>query len=87
MDFQARNSKAINTHLHISLMALNSLKIEDGLIKKSFEKSVISIAFWKRIKYNEHYMEAIFRKLEIEKDTEKYNQIFGELRNYGAIAA
>ena len=32
-------------------------------------------------------MEAIFHKLEIEKDTEKYNQIFDELRNYGAIAA
>tara|TARA_B110000116_G_C16306683_1_gene346230 strand:- start:19 stop:450 length:432 start_codon:yes stop_codon:yes gene_type:complete len=87
MDAQARNSKAINAHLNISLMALNSLKIEDALIKKSFEKSVISIASWKRIKYNEHYMQAIFRKLEIEKDTEKCNRIFDELRNYGAIAA
>ena len=35
----------------------------------------------------EHYMETIFRKLEIEKDTEKYHQIFDELRNYGTIAA
>jgi hypothetical protein len=56
-------------------------------IKHTLEKSVISIASWKRIKYNEHYMEAIFRKLGIEKDTEKYNQIFDELRNYGVIAA
>ena len=87
MDSQARNSKAINSHLNISLMALNCLKIEDALSKNSFEKSVISIASWKRVKYNEHYMEAIFRKLEIEKDTEKYHQIFDELRNYGAIAA
>ena len=87
IDSQARNSKAINTHLNISLMALNSLKIEDALIKKSFDKSVISIASWKRIKYNEHYMEAIFRKLKIDKDHEKHHQIFDELRNYGAIAA
>ena len=86
MNSQARNSKVINTHLNlISSMALTSLTIEDASIKKSFEKSVIPMASWKRIKYDEHYMEAIVRKLEIEKDTEKYNQIFDESRNYWAI--
>ena len=41
VDNQARNSKAINSHLNISLMALNTLKIEDAFSKNSFKKSVI----------------------------------------------
>ena len=87
MDSQTRKSKAINSHLNISLMALNTLKIEDALSKKSFKKSVISIASWKRIKFNENYMESIFSKLEIDRNDEKYNKIFDEFRYYGAIAA
>ena len=87
MDNQARNSKAINSHLNISLMVLNTLKIKDALSKNSLKQSVISIASWKRIKFNENYMEAIFSKLEIDRDDEKYNKIFDELRYYGAIAA
>ena len=31
-------------------------------------------------------MESIFSKLEIDRDDEKYNKIFDELRYYGAIA-
>ena len=63
-----------------------SLNVYDGGSMMITHKPLNTYS-WKRIKYNEHYMEAIFRKLEIEKDTEKYNQIFDELRNYGAIAA
>ena len=33
------------------------------------------------------YMEAIFRKLEIDRDDEKYKKKFDELRYYAAIAA
>ena len=87
MDSQSRNSKAINSHLNISLMALNTLKIEGVLSKNLLKKSVISTASWKRIKSNESYMEFIFSKLETDRDDEKYNKIFDELRYYGFVAA
>jgi hypothetical protein len=86
-DCQARNSKAINSHLNLSLLALNAIKIEDALHKNAFSKSVISMASWKRIKFNERYIEWLFYKLKIQKDDEKYHELFDDLRTYGVIAA
>lgn len=87
MDCQARKSSAINTHLNMSITALNVLKIEDCLAKKSFSKSVISIASWKCMKFNKHYLSGILSMLEIGKDDDKYSLAYDTFSNYGAIAA
>ena len=87
MDSQSRKSCAINTHLNISIAALNVLKIEDCLAKESFSQSVISIASWKCIKFNKHYLSGILSMLEISKDDDKYIAVYDKFSNYGAIAA
>jgi hypothetical protein len=87
MDCQARKSSAINTHLNMSITALNVLKIEDCLAKESFSKSVISIASWKCIKFNKHYLSGILSMLEISKDDDKYVSVYDAFSNYGVIAA
>ena len=87
MDSQARSSQAINTHLNISATTLNALKIEDCFTKNSFSESTISIATWKCIKFNKHYISGILSMLEISKDDEKYDAVYREYSDYGAIAA
>lgn len=87
MDCQSRNSKAINTHMNLAMAALNCLKMEDSFKKGSFKKSVISIASWKCIKFNKHYIKSILSKLEIGKDDNKYKELYDEFSNYGVIAA
>ena len=87
MDCQARKSSAINTHLNISITALNVLKIEDCFAKESFLQSVISIASWKCIKFNKHYLSGVLSMLEISKDDDKYIALYDKFSNYGAIAA
>jgi len=86
MDCQARKSSAINTHLNMSIAALNVLKIEDCLAKESFSKSVISIASWKCIKFNKHYLSGVLSMLEIGKNDNKYSLVYDTFSNYGAIA-
>ena len=87
MDCQSRKSSAINTHLNMSITALNALKIEDCLTKNSFSQSVISIASWKCIKFNKHYLSRILSMLEISKDDDKYIAVYDKFSNYGVIAA
>jgi len=87
MDCQARKSCAINTHLNMSITALNVLKIEDCIAKKSFSQSVISIASWKCVKFNKHYLSGILSMLEISKDDDKYIAVYDAFSDYGAIAA
>ena len=87
MDCQARKSSATNTHLNMSITALNVLKIEDCIAKESFSKSVISIASWKCIKFNKHYLSGILSMLEISKDDDKYIAVYDAFSNYGVIAA
>ena len=87
VDCQSRKSDAINTHLNISIAALNILKIEDCITKGNFSQSVISISSWKCIKFNKHYISGILNMLEIDKDDEKYRAVYERFSNYGAVAA
>ena len=87
LDCQSRKSDAINTHLNISITALNVLKIEDCLTKGNFSQSVISISSWKCIKFNKHYISNILSMLDIGEDDEKYMAVYEKFSNYGAVAA
>ncbi|MBM7074714.1 transposase, partial [Shewanella sp. 202IG2-18] len=87
LDCQARNKEAIHTHINASLAALNVLKFEDALSKESHGETVISIASWKRRKFNQHLMKIILSKLDIDPSDEKVSQVVSEFEEYGAIAA
>jgi hypothetical protein len=87
MDCQARNKKSIQTHINGSLSALNLLKIEDRRQKKTDQETVISIASWKRKKFNQHLMLRLFERLGLSKDCEKTARVYEEFSDYGAIAA
>lgn len=87
MDCQSRSKDAIYTHINASFSVLNLLKLEDLTEKNTSEETVISIASWKRRKFNEHLMERIFQKLGLSLTDEKVMDTYNELSSYGAIAA
>jgi hypothetical protein len=84
---QARKNQAINNHVNASLTALNLLKIEDRQCKQTENASVISIASWKRKKFNQHLMIRLFNKLELDLNCQKVITVFRQFSDYGAIAA
>jgi hypothetical protein len=85
MDCQARSTKAIQTHVNASLTALNLLKLEDRKNKKIVEPSVISIASWKRKKFNQHLMQRLFLMLDLSLSCKKVRIVFDEFSKYGEI--
>ena len=84
---QSRKNQAINTHVNASLTALNVLKIEDRHCKQTDNASVISIASWKRKKFNQHLMIRLFDKLELDLTCQKVMTVFRQFSDYGTIAA
>jgi len=87
MDCQARCKTAIHTHINASLTALNLLKLEDRRNKKTTEESVISIASWRRRKFNQNLMTTLFDLLGLSRDCDKVAKVYDTLSGYGAIAA
>jgi Fe-S cluster biosynthesis and repair protein YggX len=86
-DCQARCAKAIKTHINASMTALNLLKLEDQKQKETEQPTVISIASWKRKKFNEHFMKKLFSKLDLDPTCKKVTDAYEAFRDYGAIAA
>ncbi|MCO1336951.1 hypothetical protein MO867_21725, partial [Microbulbifer sp. OS29] len=66
---------------------LNLLKIEDRNAKQTDEATVISIASWKRRKFNQHLMDRLFDELDLDQGCEKVARIYEPYSDYGAIAA
>ena len=87
MDCQARSKEAIHTHVNASLTTLNLLKLEDRRQKQTTDETVISIASWRRKKFNQNLMEKLFEGLDLDRDCEKVVLIYDQLSDYGAIAA
>ena len=87
MDCQSRKKEAINTHLNASLSALNLLKLEDRREKNTEEQTVISMASWKRRKFNEHLMNRVFERLGLSLNEKKVMDTYEQLSLYGVIAA
>src|SRR5690606_24543106 len=63
MNCQSTKKEAIHTQVNASLTALNLLKVEDRTEKQSADQNVISIASWKRCKFNQHFMEKVSDEL------------------------
>ena len=86
---QARRSISIENHLNQSIWALNLLKAEDQLQGSERSPKVISIASWKRRKYNQHLAQKIFSMFEFSLDHKKKNssnlRTYRELRGYSRV--
>lgn len=87
VDCQSCRKEAIHTHLNASLLALNLMKFEDRRQQLSSSNNVISIASWKRRKFNQNFMENLFCKLGLSPTCEKIRSIYTEFSEYGTIAA
>ena len=86
-DCQARHKDAIHTHINASLTALNWMKLEDRRKQGSNGNNVISIATWKRRKFNQNLMTNIFDKLGLSPTCKKIAEVYRTYSDYGAIAA
>ncbi|BCD99211.1 transposase [Marinagarivorans cellulosilyticus] len=84
---QSRRSEAINNQVNASLTALNLLKFEDRDKKQTAEKTVISIASWKRRKSNQHLLSRVFERLGVNLKSIKVCNVYDELSDYGLIAS
>tara|TARA_B100001059_G_scaffold226471_1_gene254866 strand:+ start:129 stop:1325 length:1197 start_codon:yes stop_codon:yes gene_type:complete len=84
-DCQSTNSKSIHSHLNASFTALNLIKLEDRITSGVDTQKVISIASWKRLKFNQHYMKLLFCHLGLELKQQKILYTFNKFSNYGAI--
>ncbi|MCL1127230.1 hypothetical protein [Shewanella surugensis] len=49
--------------------------------------NVISIASWKRRKFNQHIMDRLFDELGLDLNNEKVATIYEQFSDYGVIAA
>lgn len=86
-DCQSRSKDAIHTHINASLTALNLLKLTDAMEKDTTGQTVISIATWKRRKYNELLLLRVFDELGLSLSDQKNMDTYRRLSSYGAIAA
>lgn len=86
-DCQARLEQSINTHINASLTALNWMKFEDRRKQGADAINVISIASWKRRKFNQNLMQNIFDKLGLSSTCQKIAAVYKAYSDYGAIAA
>lgn len=84
---QSPQKEAIHMQVNASLTALNLLKMEDRQEKQTDEATVISIASWKRRKFNRHFMNKLFGELGLDVTSEKVAMIYEQYSHYGAIAS
>ncbi len=85
-DCQSTNSKSIHMHLNASFTALNLIKLEDRMTSGIETQKIISIASWKRLKFNQRYMKLLFCHLGLELKAEKILCVFNKCSNYGVIS-
>ena len=86
-DCQSCRKEAIHTQINASCSALNLLKLEDRKSKGSKRQTIISIASWKRLKFNQHLMCRVFEGLGLPLNDEKVLDTYDQLSSYGTIAA
>ena len=87
MDCQSCKKESTHTQINASFSSINVLKLEDLKVKNTDGETVISIATWKRRKFNQHLMCRVFDKLGLPLSNEKVMDAYQQLSSYGAIAA
>jgi hypothetical protein len=85
-DCQARDQQALHYHFNAALSTVNVAKLEFQRARAA-ERKVFSLSSFKQRAYNEHFLEMIISKLEIESSVIKNHPQYEFLRNYAAIAA
>ena len=86
-DCQSLKSEAIEFQLNASMTALNLIKCEDRLSCEHNEEKVISIASYKRFKYNQNFLCSITDALGINQSCEKIRDTLKTLCRFRCIAA
>ena len=69
---QSPRKDAIHTHMNASLIALTLLKLEDRSEKQVDTETVISMASWKRKKFNQHLMIRLFDELGLSNTSDSF---------------
>lgn len=87
MDCQSTKKEAIGTQINASITSLNIMKFEDRRCKGTNDKTVISIASWKRKKMNRHLIGKVLCSLGISQTCKKAMDVYENLSDYGTIAA
>ncbi len=83
-DGQMRSASGLDFHFNSSLSALNTIYAQEQAQRC---QGVLSMASFKRRKYNELLIEFLFSELDISPTSEKAQGAFSRLRNYGVIAS
>ena len=84
---QSLRKEAVHMQVNASLTALNLLKMEDRKEKSTSGETVISIASWKRRKFNQHLMDRLFSELGLDASCKKVSHVYERYSHYGAIAS
>lgn len=86
-DCQSTQPERLDAHFNFSMAALNIAKLH--ILEQNQFKSdtLISIDHFKRLKYNEHWLNRIISKLDLDPDLIKIHPNFKELLFYGSLAA
>jgi hypothetical protein len=86
-DCQARDKAALSFHFNASLAAVNLARVEALVRNKGEEQRAFSLSSMKQRRFNEHLLERIITKLELEPSAVKSHAEYESLCSYGAIAA
>lgn len=86
-DCQSLKKQAIEFHINASFSALNLLKLEERIQCGHERETVISIASYKRRRYNQTFLQIIFHRLGLDETCEKLKTQYDELCRFGCIAA
>jgi len=85
VDCQSRQPEALDTHVNVSLFALNLAKVtlrKDLLPTKSASFSIASLS---RFAFNEHLLNLFIRKLGLNLTSIKLTSIYQSLCKYGSL--
>lgn len=86
-DCQARNEKALDFHFNVSLSALNLVKADALQEHPSGQPFVFSMYSQKCRAYNEHLIDRVISKFDLDRTLIKSHPAYPELREYGVIAS
>jgi hypothetical protein len=84
---QARDSKALDFHFNASLSAVNLAKIEAWLQRDTEKPFVFSLATYKQLAFNQHFLDFIFSNLDLDLTSIKSHPNYQNIISYAAIAA
>lgn len=86
-DCQARDSKALDFHFNASLSAVNLAKIEAWLQRDTLKSFVFSLATYKQLAFNQHFLNFIFSNLDLDLTSIKSHPNYQNIISFAAIAA